>query len=61
MQTYCSSCKKHIDYIGSKKLIMTNPIVRHASKCANCVAEKSIFLKQTSNKELVGIKLILNY
>ena len=60
MQTYCLSCKKHTDNIGSRKVIMTNKVVRQASKCANCIAEKSKFLKQKSNKKLVGIRLIIN-
>ena len=46
MQTYCLSCKKHIGNIGSKKVIVTNKVVRQASKCAHCVSEKSRFLKQ---------------
>ena len=32
MQTYCLSCKKHTDNIGSRKVIMTNKEVRQASK-----------------------------
>ena len=51
MQTYCLSCKKHTGNIGSIKVIMTNKVVRQASKFVNCVAEKSRFLKQTSNKK----------
>ena len=50
-QTYCLSCTKHTDNIGSKKVIMTNKVVRQSSKCANCVANKSRFLKQKSNKK----------
>ena len=40
MQTYYLSCRKHTDNIGWQK-----------SKCTNCVAEKSRFLKQKSNKK----------
>ena len=40
MKTYCLSCKKHTDNIGSNKVIMTIKVIRQASKCANCVAEK---------------------
>ena len=32
MQTYCLSCKKHTDNISSRKVIMTNKVVRQASK-----------------------------
>lgn len=34
------------DNIGSKKVIMTNNMVRKKSKCANFVAEKLRLLKQ---------------
>ena len=51
MQTYCLSCRKHTDNIGLKKVIMTNKVIRQKSKCTNCVAEKSRFLKQKSNKK----------
>ena len=40
---------------------MANKVVRQSSKCANCVAEKSRFLKQKSNKKLVGTRSILNF
>ena len=30
---------------------MTNNVIREASKCVNCVAEKSRFLKQKPNKK----------
>ena len=40
MQTYCLSCRKHIDNIGSKKVIMTNKVVREKSRCANCMSDK---------------------
>ena len=52
MKTYCLSCKKHTDNIGSRKVIMTNKVIRKKSKCANCVAEKSIFLKPKSSKKV---------
>lgn len=45
-KTYCLSCEKHADNIGSKKVIMTNNMVRKKSKCANFVAEKLRLLKQ---------------
>ena len=50
MKTYCLSCRKPCDNIRSKKVIMTNKVIRQVSKCANCVAEKSRFLIQKSNK-----------
>ena len=53
MKTYCLSCKKHTDNIGSKKVIMANKVVREESRCANCMADKSRFLKQKSNKKVI--------
>ena len=31
---------------------MTNKVIREASKCANCVAEKSRFLEEKPNKKI---------
>ena len=47
--TYYLSCRKHIDNISSKKL--TNKVVREKSRCANCMSDKSRFLKERSNKK----------
>ena len=44
MQNYCLSCKKHANNIGSKKVIMTNKVIREKLRCANCIADKSRFL-----------------
>ena len=51
MQTNFLSCKKCTDDMGWKKVIMTKKVVGQALKCANCVAEKSRFLKQKSNNK----------
>ena len=40
---------------------MTNKVIRKASKCSNCVAEKSKCLKQKSNKKVIGTRLIKNF
>ena len=53
MQAYCLSCKKHTDNIGSKKVIVTNKAIRQKSRCANCVAENSRFLKHKSKKKII--------
>ena len=50
MQTYCLDCRKHTNSIGSKKVTMTNKVIRQKSKCTNCMSDKSKFLKQKSNK-----------
>ena len=49
MQTYCLSCRKYTDDIGSEKVIMTNN--RQKSRCANCMFDKSRVLKSKSNKK----------
>ena len=61
MKTYCLSCKKYTDNIGSKKVIMANKIIGQGSKCANCAAEESRFLKQNSNKKAGWDKINPNF
>ena len=51
MQTYCLSCRRHTDNIGSKKVTIINKIIRDKSKCANCMYDRSRFLKQKHDKE----------
>ena len=51
MQPYCLRYKRHTNNIGSKKVIMKNKVIRDKSRCANCMADKSRFLKQKHNKE----------
>ena len=50
-KTYCLSCRKHTDNIVSKKVMITNKVLKQSSRCASCVAKKSRFLKQKSNKK----------
>ena len=52
MQTYCLSCRKRTDNIGSKKVIILNRVIKQTSRYANCVVEKSRFLKQKSNEKI---------
>ena len=40
---------------------MTNKVIRQKSRCANCMVEKSRFLKQQIIKKVFGIILILNH
>ena len=61
MKSYCLSCRKYAVHFSPKKVTMTNKVVRAKSKCANCMANKSRFLKQKHNKKAVGIILILNF
>ena len=41
MQTYWLVCKIHKNNISSKKVIMTNKRIKEASRCDNCMADKS--------------------
>ena len=40
---------------------MKNKVIREKSRCANCISDKSRFLKQKPNKKKIGTKLILNF
>ena len=40
---------------------MANNVTRQKSRRANCMSDKSRFLKQKHNKKVVGIISILNY
>ena len=37
--------------VGSKKVTMKNKVTREKSRCANCISDKSRFLKQKPNKK----------
>ena len=50
LRTYCLACRKHTSNIASRKVTMTNKVVRGKSRCSECFSDKSIFLKQKSNK-----------
>ena len=49
MQTYYLGYKKHTNNIGSKKVTMTNKVIRDKSRYDNCMSVKSKFLKQKQN------------
>ena len=57
MQTYCLSCRKHINNLVSKKVIITSKVIRQKSRCDNCVPKKWKFLKQKPNKKTVWDKI----
>ena len=61
MQTFYAGCKKQTDNVSSKKVIMRNKVIRDKSRCANCMSNKSRFLKQKHNRKVVGIMLILKF
>ena len=50
-KTYCLACRKHTNNIASRKVTMTNKVVRDKSRCGECLSNKSRFLKQNCNKK----------
>lgn len=48
MQNCYLGCK-NTDIIGSKRVTMTKKVIREKSRGANCMVNKSIFLKQKPN------------
>ena len=53
LRTYCLACREHTDNISSKKITMTNKVIRDKSMCAQYFSDKSRFMKQKSNKKAV--------
>ena len=51
LRTYCLACRKHTNNIASRKVTMTNKVVRDKSRCGACLSDKSRFLIQKPNKE----------
>ena len=53
LRTYCLACREHKNNIGSKKVTMTNKVIRDKSRCAQCLSDKSMFMKQNRDKKMV--------
>ena len=51
LTTYCLSCRKHTNNIGSKTVTITNKVIRDKSSCSECLSDKSRFMKQIPNKK----------
>ena len=54
LRTYCLACRKHTNNITSRKVTMTNEVVRDKSRCGECLSDKSRFLNQKPNKKSKG-------
>ena len=50
MRTCCLACRKHTNNIVSRKVTMTNKIIRDKSRCGECLSDQSRFLKQNHNR-----------
>ena len=51
LRTYCLTCRKHANNIGSKSVAMTNKVIRCKSRCAECLSDKCQFIRQKPNKK----------
>ena len=54
LRTYCLACRKHANNIASRKVTMTNKVVREKSRCGECLSDKSRILKQKPNSKVVN-------
>ena len=50
LRSYCLACTKNTNNIASRKVTMTNKVIRDKSRCGECLSDKSRFLKQKSSK-----------
>ena len=51
--TYCFGCKHYTKNFRPEKVKMTNEILREKSNCVICRSNKSRFLKQKVNSQLI--------
>ena len=51
LRTHCLVCRKHTNNIASRKLTMTNKVIRDKSRCSEYLSDKSRFMKQKHNKK----------
>ena len=54
LRTYCLACRKHTNNLASRKVTMTNKVIRDNSRCGECLSDKSRFMKQKHNKKVVS-------
>ena len=50
LRTYCLRCRKHINNIASKDVVMTNKVIWNKSRCGECLSDKSRFTVQEDSK-----------
>ena len=51
LRSYCLACREHTGNIGSKKISMTDKVIRDKSRCAERFSDKSRFMKEKHNKK----------
>ena len=54
LRTYCLTFRKHTNNIGSKRMTMTNKVIRDESRCGECLSDKSRFMakEESKNREM---------
>ena len=60
METYCLGCRKHTGNIGSKKVVMTNNVIRDKSRCANSDKSRSLKHNKKSSWNNIDPKLFIH-
>ena len=50
LRTYCLGCREHTGNIGSKRVRMTNKVIKDKSRCAQCFSDNSRSLKEDHSK-----------
>ena len=50
LKTYYFVCRKHTSNITSRKVTITNKVIRDKSRCGEFFSDKSRFLKQKHKK-----------
>ena len=58
LRTYYLSCREHTSNIGSKRVTVTNRVIRDKSRCANCLSNKSQLMAQEDSKRKVKRKKV---
>ena len=51
LRTYCLACRKDTNNIASRKVTMTNKVIRDKSRFSECLSDKLRFMKQKHNKK----------
>ena len=51
LRTNCLACNKHTNNIASRKVTMTNKVIRDKSRFIECLSDKSRFMKQKHYKK----------
>ena len=54
LRTYCVTCRKHTNKVASRKVTMTDKVIKDKSRCGECLSDKSRFMKQKHIKIVVS-------